>query len=97
MIECCETDTNFKQLNKLTRRPRHRRLLLPILEQFVTGIYLATDLSFAAYVSNQENAKSMSVIRAPTLKKAPTLTLKEHNRMTFRVSPLDISSKKALS
>ncbi len=44
-------------------RPCRRRHLLPILEQFATGIYLVTALSFAAYVSNQENAESMSVIR----------------------------------
>jgi hypothetical protein len=56
-------DINFKQLDKLTCRLRHQQHLLPILEQFATGIHLITDLSFAAYVSNQEDAESLSVIR----------------------------------
>jgi len=64
MNEFFLVDINFKQLNELRCQPCHRRHLLPILELFASGIYLVTDLSFAAYVSNQENAKSMSVIRA---------------------------------
>lgn len=63
MNEFFLVDNNFKQLNELRCRPCHRRHLLPILEQFASGIYLVTDLSFAAYVSYQENSESMSVIR----------------------------------